>query len=165
MVAGNRRKHDELEAFVSNRDSLIALATKLVGQLDIAEDLVQDTWLRWCAKEYSARDAKPILRRIVSNLAYDWHRRQKIERDYFPDVTLHSDLTTDSESVVIAQDQLARVTREILKMHKSMRAALLLHRVDGLTYVQIAKRLSVAPSTAHKLVEDALVRLVVALSL
>lgn len=68
-----------LRCFVDDRDRLIAIACRIVDSRAVAEELVQESWLRWDARDYPADKAAPIFRSIVANLARDWRRRQRTE--------------------------------------------------------------------------------------
>lgn len=147
-------------AFSKNREKLIANACAIVANRAIAEELVQESWLRWHGNSYPARDAEPIFWRIVRNLALDWKRRARIEQD---GLAAHLDTTEtapDSERVVCAREELRRVVAALDALPQRTVTAFRMHRVDGLTYAVIARRLGISPSTAFKLVEDAMVEVV-----
>ncbi|MEM9122459.1 MAG: sigma factor, partial [Pseudomonadota bacterium] len=102
-----------LERFLPEREDLIALARTVVGCPSVAEDLVQDCWLRWRAKAYPSDKARPILMRIVKNLAIDWHRRRKREADGLETQKLHWAEAPDTERIVGARQELALVVRAL----------------------------------------------------
>jgi RNA polymerase sigma-70 factor (sigma-E family) len=66
--------------YAAQRDRLIRLAYLLTGSQVVAEDLVQDTFLRVQPKLESLSEPDAYLRRSVVNACYSWHRRQRRER-------------------------------------------------------------------------------------
>lgn len=63
------------DIYRTERDGLVRLAYLITGSQAVAEDLVQDTFVRVMAR--LAPDASPgaYLRRSVINACYSWHRR------------------------------------------------------------------------------------------
>jgi RNA polymerase sigma factor (sigma-70 family) len=59
---------------------MIRLAYLLTGSQVVAEDLVQDTFIRVQPKLDSLDEPDAYLRRSVVNACYSWHRRQRRER-------------------------------------------------------------------------------------
>lgn len=147
-----------LESFVSKRDDLLALAMSFVSHPDVAEDIVQDSWIRWQSKCYPPDRAVPIFRTIVANLARDWFRREKRNRESLDAHFLLTEHEVDSERVVIARQDLRRVARALGTLSEKSLAALKLHRIDGLTYREIGERLDVSYARAYQLVAQALAR-------
>lgn len=156
-------RYPGLSVWLDDRERLIMLACRVVESRAVAEEIVQEGWLRWQSRGYSAPDARPLFRRIVSNLARDWRRRQRFESIALDQHALHRIHAFDTERLVSAQQHVALVAEAMATMPPRMVQALWLHRMDGRTYAKIGSELGVAPSTAHKLVEDALVRLMLAI--
>ena len=61
------------------RDSLVRLAYLVTGSRAVAEDLVQDTFIRVMARLEASDSPGPYLRRSVLNACYSWHRRSRRE--------------------------------------------------------------------------------------
>lgn len=154
----------ELLAFMDEREDLLALACAVVGNSAVAEDLVQDSWMRWQSHRYPNSRARPILRRIVRNLALDWHRRQRAERNGLAATRLLVDKAPDSERILMARQDLVEVARVLSELPERTLAAFRMYRIEGFTYAEIAKELDVAPSRAHQLVRNALVHMALRLT-
>lgn len=152
-----------LSTFLSDREKLIAIACRVVESRAVAEELVQDSWLRWNRKRYPAERALPIFRRIVSNLALDWARRRQSERQILADDPFGDLQSPSSEHVVIARDELAHVVTALGRLPKRTVTAFRLHFVDGLPYAEVGRRLGISLSRAHALAEDALVEITISL--
>ncbi|MEM6891955.1 MAG: RNA polymerase sigma factor [Pseudomonadota bacterium] len=150
-----------LERFLHERDDLLALARSVVGQPDVAEDLVQESWLRWQSMSYPSRDARPILIRIIKNLATDWHRRRAVELKNSHGYRFLRGETPDSERIVIARQQLHRVVNALAELPEQTILAFRMRRLEGLTFEEIGSRLGISKASAHRVVAQALVRIVV----
>ncbi|HEU5084246.1 MAG TPA: sigma factor, partial [Acidimicrobiales bacterium] len=63
---------DATTAFEAERPRLAALAYRMLGTPDDADDVVQDAWLRWSAADRgSVHDERAYLVTITSRLALD----------------------------------------------------------------------------------------------
>src|SRR3990170_8497742 len=58
------------DPFVTHRSLLFTIAYEMLGSAADAEDVVQETWLRWAdVRQADVRDARAYLVRIVTRLA------------------------------------------------------------------------------------------------
>ncbi|MEM8793730.1 MAG: sigma-70 family RNA polymerase sigma factor [Pseudomonadota bacterium] len=152
-----------LQSFIEDREKLIAAACRIVESRAIAEELVQDSWLRWQQRDYPPHEAKPIFRSIVANLARDWLRRQRTETRF---LKLHAALDEDrrdAERIVIARQDLARIVSALDQLPTRTVTAFRMSRVDGLTYAEIAKRLDTVPSRVHGYIVKAIAHVTLSL--
>ncbi|MEM9044225.1 MAG: sigma-70 family RNA polymerase sigma factor [Pseudomonadota bacterium] len=154
---------EALSSFVEDREFLIAAACRIVENRAIAEELVQDSWLRWQQRTYPAYEARPILRSIVANLARDWLRRQKTERDYLNRQVTWDDDKRDAERILIARQDLRCIVEALDRLPERTVTAFRMSRIDGLTYAQIAERLDTVPSRVHGYVAKALAQVTLSL--
>ncbi|MEM8836477.1 MAG: sigma-70 family RNA polymerase sigma factor [Pseudomonadota bacterium] len=145
-----------LTTFIKEREVLISVALRVVRSRAVAEELVQDSWLRWAHKNYPSDKALPIFRRIVSNLAKDWTRSNRTEEQILFDLKLYEDVDVDSERIVIARQELLRVVRVLESLPEKTVTAFRLRLVDGLTFTEIGTRLNLSRFRAHGLVKHAL---------
>jgi RNA polymerase sigma-70 factor (sigma-E family) len=67
------------EIYRDERDSLVRLAYLVTGSRAVAEDLVQDTFIRVMARLEPSDSPGPYLKRSVLNACYSWHRRNRRE--------------------------------------------------------------------------------------
>ena len=152
-----RRRESNLDseltrAFKARGSALRAIARR-AGDHD-EEDLVQDAFLR--AVERSRQEEIPkldnLLAHIVRCFAIDRLRRRKT-RGTFASGELGEnavDPAADPERSLIGSQRLQRVMASIDAMPPRRREVFLLHRVEELTYVQIAKRLNVTIKAVEK---------------
>ena len=160
-------KNKILASFVDHRGQLVRYATGIVGERSLAEDVVQDAYLRLQRAE--ARRAagetldEPLayLFRIVRNLALDV--RQRLNREHSravpgdaTDVGEIAENRPNPEAQAIARDQLRVLQAALEELPTRSRVALEMHRFGGYRIADIAAHLGVSVGTAHALVVDAL---------
>ncbi|MEM6578330.1 MAG: sigma-70 family RNA polymerase sigma factor [Pseudomonadota bacterium] len=152
-----------MSAFVEDREALIGVACRIVDSRAVAEELVQESWLRWAQTDYAARDARPIFRRIVSNLAFDWVRRRRTETLILRQTAPAEQDPRDAERVVLAREDLRRMVAALNTLPPRTVTAFRLSRVEGKTYAEIARHLDTVPSRVHGYVVKALATIAVVL--
>ncbi|MEM8796110.1 MAG: sigma-70 family RNA polymerase sigma factor [Pseudomonadota bacterium] len=146
-----------LTTFVKEREALISVALRVVHSRAVAEELVQDSWIRWEGKDYAPDKALFIFKRIVTNLARDWTKSRRIEEKILTDLMLLEDMDFDAERIVIARQELFRVVRALESLPEKSAKAFHMRYVDGKSYTEIGKKLGVVRSRAFSLVQDAMV--------
>jgi len=126
---------------------------KKLGNAGDAEDLAHDTYVRVLV----ARTAPPpeqsrrYLAQIANGLAIDLFRRRRIEAAYLdalaaqPDVHVHSE-----EQRALIVETLVEIDAILHGLPPKVRMALLLCKIDGLPYRDIAERLGVSVSSVEK---------------
>jgi len=92
------RRTQLLELLDQSGASLLALLTRLTLRQDVAEELMQDLFLRLSsAKDQGGIDCwYAYARRTAINLAFDWRRRQKIRQTSSLDESLDHACSTSS---------------------------------------------------------------------
>src|SRR5436189_6148143 len=73
------------ELYLRHADDAVRLAYLLTGNRDVAEDLVQDAFVRLAGRLVHLRDPGAFdtyLRKTVVNLANSYFRRRRVERTY-----------------------------------------------------------------------------------
>lgn len=151
-------------AFLKERENLIGIACKIVQDHAIAEDLVQESWLRWSGRDYPQEKAAPIFKRIVTNLARDFYRGKRREAQFIAEFGWQLDGMPSSERAVSAREELKQVVVALRSLPPRTVDAFRMHFVDGMTYAETGKQLGISLSRAHALAEDALVAIAIAVS-
>ncbi|MEM6481987.1 MAG: RNA polymerase sigma factor [Pseudomonadota bacterium] len=152
-----------LSEFLGERDDLLALARSIVGQADMAEDIVQDSWIRWSQHNYPVERAKPFLRKIVANLGRDWLRKTKREADGLCAASLISEKVPDTERIIIGRQELLRVIAALKSLPTRTFIAFKMRRLDGASYTEIGNQLGVSSARACQLATKALARIAIEL--
>ena len=151
----------KLALFLRHRAELIDYATPIVGDRTLAEDVVQDAWLRFAdaGKKEPGWIIRPAgyLYRIVRNLALDAARRRVRERgngdDELPNI---ADNRVGADTEIEGREKLQAFERALAGLPERERRAFELHRMDGLTYARIGTELGVSQTRAYELVCAAL---------
>ncbi|MFN3809007.1 MAG: RNA polymerase sigma factor [Roseateles asaccharophilus] len=128
-----------------------------------AEDIVQEAWVRLASYERHQVVEKPeaFLMQTALNLAIDEHREAV---NHGVQVTLEEvDLADESppvESVVLARERMARLNQCLGRLSEKNRQIFLAHRLDGLTYREIADHHGLSISTVEKHIAKASLQLI-----
>lgn len=163
------RDHDILGLFVSHQRELVGYARAIVGDQSLAEDIVQDAYIRIDRVGKSAEEDGgdwldgPVayLFRIVRNLAIDHRRRLGRENAHVVSEALADTATVAEErpgpeATVIARNELRLLKEALAELPERSRIALEMYRFGGCRFSDIASHLGVSVGTAHKLVVEAL---------
>lgn len=70
-------------AFESHRAVLLAVAYRMCGSRQDAEDVVQDAWLRWFGRDEEPEHTRAWLVRVVTNLCLDRLKRAHAQREVY----------------------------------------------------------------------------------
>jgi RNA polymerase sigma-70 factor (TIGR02957 family) len=133
------------EVFEQYRRLLFTVAYDLLGSAADAEDVVQDTWLRWTAADRSdVRDAKAYLVTITTRLTLNRLRDAKARREayvgpWLPEPLLTTPDVADEVEVAEAVSMALLVVLETLSPVE--RAVFVLREVFGLPYAEVADML------------------------
>jgi len=139
-------------AFAGRRHKLHSVALR-AGKEEV-EDVVQEAFLK--VVETSQRDdlrtLDNLLSRIVRCVAISNFRRRKTRVDYARSELGEGavDLAADPERALMGAQRLRRVMAVIDAMPARRREVFLMHRVDELTYPQIARRAGISVKAVEK---------------
>src|SRR5690606_38349093 len=157
--------HEWIErAFRAHYAELCAFVSGVVGSEDGAEDVVQDVFLSvWRAPDrwLAAGDAlRPMLFVAVRNRALDMLRRRRVRERYVEQVALIGVPTPVGPEEVLAHRELERAfDAAVAGLSARLREIYLLHRMEGLTYREIAEQLGISVQTVEVQMGRALKRL------
>jgi RNA polymerase sigma-70 factor (ECF subfamily) len=118
-----------------------------------ADDLVQEAWIRLACYELAQTVARPeaFLMRAALNLSVDTHRmRMNHGEEVLLDEVVLIDSSPTAEAVVLARERIARLNVCLARLSAKTRDIFLSHRVDGMSYLQIAQRNNLSISTVEK---------------
>jgi RNA polymerase sigma factor (sigma-70 family) len=143
----------EIEAAYRQRRGAVRSVASRVGPADSA-DLVQDAYLRTieAGRRSDIGAAFAFLLRVARNGAIDRfrHRARWAKLAAGADEAVdRPDPAPDPERSLIARDRLRRALASIETMPERRREVFLLHRIEGLTYLQIARQLGISPKTVE----------------
>jgi RNA polymerase sigma-70 factor (sigma-E family) len=138
------------DLYVAYAPDGIRLAFLLTGDQALAEDLVQDAFVRLVGRLRHLREPAAFwtyLRRTIVNLATSHFRHRRVERAYLERVA------AAPSTVANVNDELDETMhRVLLELPQRQRAAIVLRFYEDLTDVQTAAVLGCSPGTVRSLV-------------
>ncbi|WOO41767.1 RNA polymerase sigma factor SigJ [Rubellicoccus peritrichatus] len=144
---------EETQIFESYRSLLEAIAYRMVGSLSEAEDVVQNTYIKWAKVEKEAiRSPKSWLVTTCSRTAMDVLKSAKVRRleyvgPWLPEPFIETKSNTPDEKAEIDDTVSMALMLALEKLTAAERAALLLHDVFDYSFDEVGeilKRSSVA---------------------
>ncbi|MEH6809810.1 MAG: sigma-70 family RNA polymerase sigma factor [Hyphomonas oceanitis] len=151
---------------------LLRFSRSRIGNAEDAEDLVQEAFIS-ASRAYSDKpveELRPLLFTILRNLTRDYlksgygrSRHMTAEISEMGDRLACHRTATPEQQVMDAQ-LLAIAQAAIDTLKPRQREALELHRLEGLTHDQIARRLAVSPRTVRSDIAEALAAIAKSLS-
>lgn len=146
-----------------NLESIRRLLISLTRDIDLADDLLQETYLhaRSGLESYRGGDARAWLAAIAKNAFYAHARRSstRLETSLLPDDELGTDASTGSTGYLA----LLELRQAVSDLSPTLRTALIMKHYGGFTYLEIAERLGCPVGTAKWRVSEAIGKLRVAL--
>jgi RNA polymerase sigma-70 factor (TIGR02957 family) len=147
------------DAFVRHRSLLFTVAYEMLGSASDAEDVVQETWLRWAGVDHAeVRDPRAYLVRIVTNRALDRLRTLARRREDYVGEWLPEPLLTSPE--VAADVELAEsVSMAMLTVLETLapteRAVFVLRDVFETPYEEIAEAVDKSSAAVRQIAHRA----------
>src|ERR1700759_5227462 len=147
------------EAFVAHRSLLFTVAYEMLGSAADAEDVLQETWLRWAGVELSeVRDPRAYLVRITTRQALDrlrtlGRRRESYVGSWLPEPLL---TTPDVADDVALADSVSMAMLLVLEtLTPSERAVFVLREVFDIGYDEIAVAVDKSPAAVRQIAHRA----------
>ena len=146
------------ELYARHAAEAIRLAYVLTGDRLLAEDLVQDAFVRLAGRLVHLRDPHAFdayLRRTVVNLANSYFRRKRVERAYL------RRSTAEPRPVGAAHDADRRdeLWQDLQRLPSRQRTAIVLRIYEDLPERRVAEILGCRPGTVRSLVSRGLAEL------
>ena len=144
--------------FLDYYPKICAVAFRLVGDRDIAEDLAAEAfWKLWTSPPSSQEKIGAWLYRVVTNLGYNVLRaskRRALREQIIHPIIGETQVEGDPQNGLARREDVQRV-REILRKMPRRDVQLLILRYSGLSYKEIASALSVFPASIGTLLNRA----------
>jgi RNA polymerase sigma-70 factor (TIGR02957 family) len=148
------------DPFVTHRSLLFTVAYEMLGSAVDAEDVVQETWLKWAGVDQAeVRDPRAFLVRIVTRKALDRlravaRRREDYVGQWLPEPLLTSpDVAEDAELA----DSLSMAMLLVLEtLTPTERAVFVLREVFDLGYDELAEAVDKSPAAVRQIAHRAL---------
>jgi len=145
---------DNQQTFTDHRNLLFAIAYRLLGSAADAEDVVQDAWIKWSARDRSqVSDPKSYLARIVSNLSIERLRSTRRQREKYVGPWLPESNLTESdaaEDVATAESVSMAMLVVLETLSPIERAVFVLKEVFDFSYGEIAEAVERSESAVRQ---------------
>lgn len=161
----NQKKISQTENPLVSAYSHLIRERRLAGERSgESEDVGQDALLRALAVENTSSIRAPMryLMRIMRNTFIDRQRQRAREAAIhklmdLAETNRHEQL--DPERIISAKQELQRVAVAISLLPPRCREALVLHRLEHLSYSAIARRMKISSGTVEKHIAEAMLRI------
>ncbi|QEN03582.1 RNA polymerase sigma factor [Thiospirochaeta perfilievii] len=153
---------DFSEVYDANFELIMRIAYRFTGDLEAAEDLCQDTFIKYFEKfgnKHSNKNEKSVfyLIKIVKNLSINYEKRRKIEYRVFNQYKNES-LSYDNESGLsdlVKKEQISDIQKALLLIPYKYRLPLILKEYEQLSYIEISKIINSSVSNVKILIHRA----------
>jgi RNA polymerase sigma-70 factor (ECF subfamily) len=127
------------------------------GDIDMADDIAQDTFLRVWEKQDDIRKetVKPLLYTIAGNLCKNRFEHQKVVFE-FANKYEHTDNFVSPEFELEMKEFNNKLQKAIGTLKDNNRVVFLMNRIDGFTYNEIAQNLGLSVKAVEKRMKNAL---------
>lgn len=141
--------------FEALRPQLFRLAYGMLGSVSMAEDVVQDAWLRFDAA-VGIDNPAAWLRTVTSRIALDQLKAARHHREVYTGPWLPEPLPTDPSDPIELAEALSMATLVVLEtLSPAERAAFILREVFDADYAEVAESLSRSEAATRQLVKRA----------
>jgi RNA polymerase sigma-70 factor (TIGR02957 family) len=147
------------EPFARHRSLLFTIAYEILGSAADAEDVVQETWLRWAATDRTdVRDSRAFLVRIVSRQALNRLRSSARRKEEYVGEWLPEPVRTSPEladDVELAESVSLAMLTVLETLGHTERAVFVLREVFDVSYDEIAATLGKSASAVRQIAHRA----------
>jgi RNA polymerase sigma-70 factor (TIGR02957 family) len=147
------------DPFVTHRSLLFTVAYEMLGSAVDAEDVVQETWLRWVDVEQDeVRDPRAYLVRMVTRQALNRLRtlarlREDYVGEWLPEPVLTSPDVADD--IVLAESVSMAMLTVLETLEPTGRAVFVLREVFEMSYEEIADAVGKTPAAVRQIAHRA----------
>ncbi len=146
----------QIEELLQHSGWLRRLAQRLVGE-DMAEDLLQDTWLAALRRPPRAAESLPAwLATVLRNRAADHHRAGRRQRAWRERTESLPAVQTKPEDLAHQVELQTELSQEVLQLSEPLRQVILMRYFQGLPPRKIAAELDITVEAVRKRQQRAL---------
>ncbi|PZG92647.1 RNA polymerase subunit sigma-24 [Streptomyces sp. NTH33] len=147
------------EAFLAHRNLLFTVAYEILGSAADAEDVLQETWLRWVKSDQGqVRDQRAYLVRITTRQALNRLRTMKRRREAYVGPWLPEPLLTApdvAEDVELAESVSMALMLVLETLSPTERAVFVLREAFDIGYDEIATAVDKSPAAVRQIAHRA----------
>ncbi len=156
---GDDRPDAATEAFLAHRNLLFTVAYEMLGSAADAEDVLQETWLRWAGVDLdTVQDQRAYLVRITSRQALTRLRTLGRRKESYVGSWLPEPLLTSpdvAEDVELADSVSMAMLLVLETLAPTERAVFVLREVFDLPYEEIAQAVDKTPAAVRQIAHRA----------
>jgi RNA polymerase sigma-70 factor (family 1) len=156
------RKGIDKEQFINIFDSYFTPIKNFLyykcGDVDLAEDLAQETFLRiWEKRDEIIFDTvKPLVYTIAGNLFNNNYQHKQVELKFAKNVNTGSGTSHSPEFEMEMKEFDQKLQTALSRLDEKFRSVFLMNRIDGMTYNEIAESLGLSVKAVEKRMKNAL---------
>jgi RNA polymerase sigma-70 factor (TIGR02957 family) len=143
------------EAFLAHRNLLFTVAYEMLGSATDAEDVLQETWLRWVrADPARVREPRAYLVRITTRQALNRLRSMRRRKEAYVGPWLPEPLLTApdvAEDAELAESVSMAMMLVLETLSPTERAVFVLHEVFAVDYEEIATAVGKSPAAVRQI--------------
>jgi RNA polymerase sigma-70 factor (ECF subfamily) len=147
------------EAFVAHRNLLFTVAYEMLGSAADAEDVLQETWLRWVKVDLAqVRDQRAYLVRITTRQALNRLRTMKRRKEAYVGPWLPEPLLTApdmTENLELAESVSMALMLVLETLSPTERAVFVLREAFDVSYDEIAAAVDKSPAAVRQIAHRA----------
>ena len=147
------------DPFVAHRSLLFTVAYEMLGSAADAEDVLQESWLRWADVDHSqVRDPRAYLVRVVTRQALNRLRTLSRSREEYVGEWLPEPLLTSpdvAEDVELAESVSIAMLTVLETLGPTERAVFVLREVFEMPYGEIAEAIGKSAATVRQIARRA----------
>ncbi len=146
-----------VEVFHSNYAPVKNYVYYKTGDMEVAEDIVQDVFLKVWEKKDDIRveSVKPLLYTIAGNLCKNRFEHNRVVLDFVKGFNPGPDSASPEYEMEVKEFS-QKLERAIGDLKEKERVVFLMNRIDGLTYNEIASNLGLSVKAIEKRMKKAL---------
>ncbi len=152
---------ERAETFTQYRPLLFSIAYRMLGSAMDAEDMVQETFVRWQSSPDAIESPKAYLSAIVTRLCIDHLRSARVLREEYIGPWLPEPIVTETphDSAVLADSLSIAFLRVLESLSPVERAVFLLREVFDYGYDEIARVVGKSEANCRQMVKRAKARI------
>ena len=147
------------DSFVAHRNLLFTVAYELLGSASDAEDVLQETWLRWVEVDAEhVRDQRAYLVRITTRQALNRLRTMRRRKEAYVGPWLPEPMLTApdvAENIELAESVSMALMVILETLSPTERAVFVLREVFDFGYDEIAAAVGKSPAAVHQIAHRA----------
>lgn len=147
------------DAWVAHRNLLFTVAYEMLGSAADAEDVLQESWLRWVrVPMHTVHDPRAYLVRVTTRLALDHLRAASRRREEYVGPWLPEPLLTTpdvAEDVELAESVSTAMLLVLETLSPAERAVFVLREVFDMPYEEIAEAVEKSPAAVRQIAHRA----------